>query len=70
MRRGLVLLGLTIVLAGCLTKNPPPPVAGTRALYLGEQHVTAVCDRGHLVYITDKGAISVVAGGCPPDQRP
>jgi hypothetical protein len=63
-------LGVGLVLAGCTIGNPPPPVAGTRALYLGEQHVTAVCDRGHLVYITDKGAISVVAGGCPPDQRP
>jgi hypothetical protein len=69
MRPGLVLLGITILLAGCITKNPPPPVAGSRAIYVPEK-ITVVCDRGHLVYVTDKGDIAVVAGGCPPDQKP
>jgi hypothetical protein len=64
-----VLLGITIVLAGCAIGNPPPPVAGSRALYVPEK-ITVVCDRGHLVYLSDKGQIAVVAGGCPPDQRP
>jgi hypothetical protein len=62
--------GVLMVLAGCSIGNPPPPVAGTRMLYLGEERLTVVCDRGHLVYVTDKGDIAVVAGGCPPDQKP
>jgi hypothetical protein len=70
MMSRVALLGGVLFLAGCITKNPPPPVAGTRALYLGEERIVAVCDRGHLVYVTDKGAIGVVAGGCPPDGRP
>jgi hypothetical protein len=63
------LLGLAMLSAGCITKNPAPPVAGSRAIYIPEK-ITVVCDRGHLVYLTDKGDLAVVAGGCPPDQRP
>jgi hypothetical protein len=65
----LALLGGVLLLAGCTWGNPPPPVAGSRAIYVPET-ITVVCDRGHLVYRSDKGHLAVVAGGCPPDQKP
>jgi hypothetical protein len=61
MRR--VLLGITIVLAGCTWGNPPPPVAGSRAIYVPET-ITVVCDRGNLLYLSNEGALQVLPGAC------
>jgi hypothetical protein len=57
------LLGGVLLLAGCAS-NPPPPVAGTRAIYVPDP-ITVICDRGNLIYRSEKGAIHVVPGACP-----
>jgi hypothetical protein len=61
-----VLLGA--LLLGACTSNPPPPVAGTRAIYTPKP-LTVLCDRGNLIYQSDEGAVHVLFGGCP-DGRP
>jgi hypothetical protein len=61
--RGLVGVSVLIALVGC-TKTPLPPVAGTRAIYVPEP-ITVICDRGHLVYQSEKGALQVLPGACP-----
>jgi hypothetical protein len=63
MRAALVGAGL-LLLSGCGMGNPPPPAAGTRAIYV-PQPVTVICDRGHLVYLTENGALQVLPGACP-----
>jgi hypothetical protein len=70
MRPGLLLLGITILLAGCITKTPPPPTPGTRVIYLGEQRVTTWCERGTQIYLSDEGALAIVPSGCAPDGKP
>jgi len=44
--------------------NPPPPAAGTRAIYVPDP-IIAVCDRGNLIYRTGEGALQVLPGACP-----
>jgi hypothetical protein len=66
MRPMLVVLGI-VLLASC-TRNPPPPVAGTRAIYVPDP-VTVICDRGHLIYQSDKG-LAVLPGGCADTGKP
>jgi hypothetical protein len=68
MRPMLVVLGI-VLLASC-TRNPPPPVAGTRAIYVPDP-VTVICDRGgNLIYQTDKGGLAVLPGGCADTGKP
>jgi hypothetical protein len=62
MRPTLVLLGV-LLLVGC-ARNPPPPVAGTRAIYTPTP-VTVLCDRGNLIYQSEEGALVVLGGACP-----
>jgi hypothetical protein len=78
MRRvALVLLAFT-TLAGCSWfRDPPPPeparrvTPGSRIIYnsgVGDT-VWTVCDKGNLVYLTEKSpAITVIPGGCPSGQ--
>jgi hypothetical protein len=67
MRAALVGAGL-LLLSGCGVGNPPPPAAGTRAIYVPDP-VTVICDRGHLIYQSDKG-LAVLPGGCADTGKP
>jgi hypothetical protein len=62
-----VLLGA--LLLGACTSNPPPPVAGTRAIYTPKP-VTVLCDRGHLIYQSEQGGLAVLSGGCADTGKP
>jgi hypothetical protein len=64
MMSRVALLGGVLLLAGCITKNPPPPAAGTRAIYVPEK-ITIACDGGNRIFLSDKGSLQVIAGGCP-----
>jgi hypothetical protein len=63
MRAALLGAGL-LVLSACGVGNPPPPAAGTRAIYVPDP-IIAVCDRGNLIYRTGEGALQVLPGACP-----
>jgi hypothetical protein len=60
----LLLAAWAAVHAGCGVGNPPPPAAGTRAIYAPDP-IVVVCDRGNLIYRTGEGALQVLPGACP-----
>lgn len=75
MKRVLLVLA-ALSLSGCFWRNDPPPPAravtpGSRIIYNSGQGDTiwTICDKGNLVYMTEKSpALSVVSGGCPTGQ--
>ena len=75
MRR-VVLAGMLLLSTGCFWRNEPPTperrvTPGARIIYnsgVGDT-VWVICDKGNLVYMTEKSpALSVVSGGCPTGQ--
>jgi hypothetical protein len=62
-----MLLVLTLVLVGCASE-PKPKFAVTpqaRVVYHASSWgVYAICDRGHLIYLSELGPVTVVANGC------
>ena len=73
MRRGVVVLFALLAL-GCSTKRVEPErriTPGSRIIYnsgVGDT-IWAVCDKGNLIYMTEKTpAMSVVPNGCPGGQ--
>ena len=76
MRIGL-LVGLALVSTGCSWFRDPPPeparrvTPGSRIIYnsgVGDT-LWAVCDKGNLIYLTEKTPqMVVVPGGCPTGQ--
>jgi hypothetical protein len=63
------LLLTVLSLSGCSWFRDPPTqqiTPGSRVIYYGGVAVWSICDRGNLIYMTDKSPqIAVVAGGCP-----
>jgi hypothetical protein len=77
MRRALLLLVLLMSVGCSWFREPPPPeparrvTPGSRIIYnsgVGDT-LWVVCDKGNLVYLTEKSAaFTVVPGGCPSGQ--
>jgi len=74
--RRVILAGMLLLSAGCFWRNEPPPperrvTPGSRIIYnsgVGDT-VWVICDKGNLVYMTEKSpALHVVPGGCPSGQ--
>lgn len=71
MRRAIVLLAMVLTV-GCAAKDPDRRITpGSRIIYnsgVGDT-IWAVCDKGNLIYMTEKTpAMSVVPNGCPGGQ--
>lgn len=71
MRR-LILAGLALGLVACSSKPAPAPppqslvMPGSRFLFNNtSESLWTICDRGARVYMSNKGGIVVVPGGCP-----
>jgi hypothetical protein len=74
-RRRLVILsvGLSLALLGCGKKEPPPPMLiapNSRLIYSSGTwgNIWTVCDRGHRLFLTHQGQITVIANGCPTGE--
>jgi hypothetical protein len=72
--RLVILVGLLLSLVACSHKEPPPErriTPGARIIYnsgVGDT-VWVVCDKGNLIYMTEKSpSMAVVPGGCPSGQ--
>jgi hypothetical protein len=63
-----ILAGVLALVAGCAGDPKPILGPGARLIYHGSNTVWALCDRGNLVYVSDGGAVSVIASGCPSGQ--
>ena len=70
--RIVILVGLTLVGAGCSWFRDAPPeqkiTPGARLIYMGGRPIWTICSRGDRVYLTDTGQFQVVAGACPSGE--
>ncbi|HJY46689.1 MAG TPA: hypothetical protein VJ301_18895 [Propionibacteriaceae bacterium] len=51
-------------LAGCGGRSAPVMPPGSRVIMSGETPTYALCDKGHLLFVTGAGQIQVVPLGC------
>ena len=74
----IIWIGLALMVTGCSWFRPDPPpepirrvTPGSRIIYSSTpgDAVWSVCDKGNLLYFTEKSPlIAIVPGGCPSGQ--